>query len=122
MEKYIPPQEATPSGLSDTGETLQELAKDAGLRDVVLPKVGTEAYKRLKDLCIQYSKQVHQEMIGTANLRASQPKRRELHNQLCIMIFGLDHAAVNKRDYKDLQRVANLAHYVSGLDQYVENV
>ncbi len=38
------------------------------------------------------------------------------------MMLGLDHAAVAKRDPKNLQRIANVAHSISGREQYIENV
>jgi hypothetical protein len=38
------------------------------------------------------------------------------------MILGLEHAAVREQDPKNLQRVANLAHMVSGREQYIEEV
>lgn len=102
-------------------DRLRECAADAGLKNVVLPKVGTEAYARMWDICKEYSKEVHLEMAGReVDPNESQSRRRKLHNQLCIMIFGLDHAAVGKREYKDLKRIANLAHYVSGREQYIE--
>jgi len=108
----------------ESGEnTLQELALDVGLKGVTFPKVGTEAYSRLWDTCKEYSKEVHLEMAQReVDMRESQSRRRQLHNQLCIMIFGLDHSAVAAKDPKDLKRVANLAHLVSGREQYVEEV
>lgn len=108
----------------EQGENLlEEFALDAGLKDVTLPAPGTAAYSRLWDTCKEYSKEVHLEMLNRAtDPRESQSRRRQLHNELCIMIFGLDHAAVSKKDYKDIKRIANLAHYVSGRDQYVEEV
>lgn len=108
----------------ESGENLlKELAYDAGLRDVTLPNPGTAAYSRLWQTCKEYSKEVHLEMLNKEiDPRESQSRRRQLHNELCVMIFGLDHAAVSKRDYKDIKRIANLAHYVSGREQYVEEV
>lgn len=102
---------------------LAEFALDAGLRGVTLPAPGTPAYVRLWDTCKDYSKEVHMEMVNReTDPNESQSRRRQLHNELCIMIFGLDHAAVAKRDYNDIIRVANLAHYVSGRSQYVKEV
>lgn len=102
---------------------LREYAIDAGLKGVTLPAQGTDAYSRLWEVCKEYSKEVHKEMTNRIeNQSESQSRRRMLHNQLCIMIFGLDHAAVAKRDPNDLKRVANLAHYVSGREQYVDEV
>lgn len=102
---------------------LKEFALDAGLRGATLPNPGTAAYSRLWDTCKEYSKEVHLEMLNRAtHSQESQSRRRQLHNELCVMIFGLNHAAVAKRDHKDLRRIANLAHYVSGRDQYVEEV
>jgi hypothetical protein len=120
MEKF-------PTGKVESGEhrenLLQEFALDVGLKGVTFPRVGTEAYARLWDICKDYSKEVHLEMVGReANPSESQSRRRQLHNQLCIMIFGLDHAAVAARDHKDLRRIANLAHLVSGREQYIEEV
>lgn len=103
--------------------TLEEFAHDVGLKDIIFPKKGTVAYSRLWDTCKEYSKEVHLEMIGReTDFRESQSRRRQLHNQLCIMIFGLDHTTVGKKDPKDLRRVANLAHHVSGREQYIEEV
>lgn len=108
----------------ESGENLlKEFALDAGLRGATLPNPGTAAYARLWDTCKEYSKEVHLEMLNRAtDPQESQSRRRQLHNELCVMIFGLNHAAVAKRDYKDIKRVANLAHFVSGRDQYVEEV
>lgn len=108
----------------ESGENLlREFALDAGLRGVTLPNLGTVAYSRIWDMCKEYSKEVHLEMLNRAtDPQESQSRRRQLHNELCVMIFGLDHAAVAKRDHKDLKRIANLAHFVSGRDQYVEDV
>lgn len=104
-------------------DLLKELAFDAGLRGVTLPEPGTVAYSRLWDTCKEYSKEVHLEMLNKEiDPRESQSRRRQLHNELCVMIFGLNHAEVAKRDHKDIRRIANLAHYVSGRDQYVEEV
>src|SRR3989338_1281004 len=102
---------------------LQEFALDAGLKSAAFPKEGTAAYARLWDTCKEYSKEVHLEMVNReVNPSESQSRRRMLHNQLCIMIFGLDHYAVEAKDPKDLKRIANLAHYVSGREQYIEKV
>ena len=120
MEKF--PSAAAESG--ESGENLlEEFAFDAGLKGVTLPKIGTVAYARLWDTCKEYSKEVHLEMVQReVNQSESQSRRRQLHNQLCIMIFGLDHASIEARDHKDLKRIANLAHLVSGREQYVEEV
>lgn len=102
---------------------IEELALDVGLQGVTFPNVETEAYTRLWETCKEYSKEVHFEMIGrVVDQRESQSRRRQLHNQLCIMIFGLDHNAVGAKDPKNLQRIANLAHHISGREQYVEEV
>lgn len=102
---------------------LKEFAFDAGLRGVNLPEPGTVAYSRLWDTCKEYSKEVHLEMLNKEiDPRESQSRRRRLHNELCVFVFGIGHAEVAKRDHKDIKRVANLAHYVSGRDQYVEEV
>lgn len=102
---------------------LKEFAYDAGLRGVELPNPGTVAYSRLWDTCKEYSKEVHLEMVNRAiDPRESQSRRRYLHNELCFMVFGFSHAEVSKRDHKDIKRIANLAHYVSGRDQYVDEV
>ncbi|MFA5997569.1 MAG: hypothetical protein WC791_03725 [Candidatus Paceibacterota bacterium] len=108
----------------EQGENLlKEFALDAGLGGVTLPSPGTVAYSRLWDTCKEYSKEVHLEMLNKeTDPRESQSRRRQLHNELCIMIFGLDHTAVAKKDYDDITRIANLAHYVSGRDQYVKEV
>lgn len=107
----------------EESDMLREAAIDADLKNVELPRKGTEAHSRLWDTCKEYSKEVHLEMMGReANLHESQSKRRMLHNQLCIMIFGLDHVSVGKRNPEDLKRVANLAHLVSGRDQYVQEL
>lgn len=96
---------------------LKEFAFDAGLRGVKLPEPGTVAYSRLWDTCKEYSKEVHLEMLNKEiDPRESQSRRRNLHNELCFMVFGLSHAEVSKRDHKDIKRIANLAHYVSGRD------
>lgn len=102
---------------------LMEFALDAGLHGVTLPNPGTVAYSRLWDTCKEYSKEVHLEMLNKEiDPRESQSRRRQLHNDLCVMIFGFSHADVAKKDHKDIKRVANLAHLVSGRDQYVEEV
>ncbi|MDD3531691.1 MAG: hypothetical protein PHV99_03835 [Candidatus Pacebacteria bacterium] len=102
---------------------LAELALDAGLKGVTFPKPGTVAYSRLWDTCKEYSKEVHLEVAQReADFRESQSRRRQLHNQLCVMILGLEHADVAARDPKDLKRIANLAHLVSGREQYIEEV
>lgn len=108
----------------EQGESLlKELAFDAGLRGVTLPNSGTVAYSRIWNTCKEYSKEVHLEMLNKEiDPRESQSKRRQLHNELCVMIFGLSHAEVAKREHKDIKRIANLAHLVSGRDQYVEEV
>lgn len=120
MEKFSPV--AVESRESEES-LLKEFALDAGLRGVTLPNPGTAAYSRLWDTCKEYSKEVHLEMLNRAtDPHESQSRRRQLHNELCVMIFGLNHAAVAKRDHKDLKRIANLAHLVSGRDQYVEEI
>ena len=102
---------------------LEELAFDAGLKGITFPNPGTAAYSRLWDTCKEYSKEVHLQMAQReADPQESQSRRRKLHNQLCIMLFGVDHAAVAQKDFKDLKRVANLAHLVSGREQYIEEV
>lgn len=108
----------------ESGEDLlKEFAHDAGLRGATLPSPGTVAYSRLWDTCKEYSNEVHIEMVNRAiDPRESQSRRRHLHNELCFMVFGLSHAEVSKRDYKDIKRIANLAHFVSGRDQYVDEV
>ena len=104
-------------------DMLAEFAIDAGLRGVVLPKPGTEAYSRLWEVCKEYSKEVHLEMIGReTDPSESQSRRRMLHNQLCIMLLGADHQAVAKKDFNDITRIANLAHYIAGRDQYVKEI
>lgn len=121
MEKFVASAKA--ESREPEENLLQDFAEDVGLKGVVLPRVGTEAYARLWDTCKDYSKEVHLEMINReADSRESQSRRRMLHNQLCIMIRGVDHVALARRDPKDLQRIANLAHYVSGRDQYVNDV
>ena len=110
---------------ADTENAFEELALDFGLRNAVFPKVGTEAYKRLTAVCHEYSTEVFNEAVpnrrvhNIERLENSQTRRRRLHNQLCIMIFGLDHDAVNKRDADDLQRVANIAHAISGREHLI---
>lgn len=108
----------------ESGENLlKELAIDAGLHGVTIPNPGTSAYSRLWDTCKEYSKEVHLEMTNReTDPHESQSRRRQLHNELCVMVFGLNHAEVAKRDYNDIVRVANLAHFVSGRDQYVREV
>jgi hypothetical protein len=102
---------------------LEEAAQDIGFKGILFPKVGTEAYNRFVLACKNYSQEVFLEMTTHGrDITTSQSKRRRLHNQLCIMTFGLDHAAVAKRDPKDLQRVANLAHSISGREHFIENV
>ena len=102
---------------------LEEFAIDAGIDVTTIPKAGTVAYARLWDTCKEYSKEVHLEMVGKeTDPSESQSRRRRLHNELCTMIFGIDHASVAKRDYKNLKRIANLAHFVSGREQYIEEV
>lgn len=110
----------------DTENVFEEAALDFGLRNVVFPKVGTEAYKRLRVICGEYSREVFNEntshRIDMGKLENSQTRRRRLHNQLCIMVFGLDHEAVSKKDPDDLQRVANMAHSISGREQLIVEV
>ncbi len=104
-------------------DLLTELAVDAGLDRALIPKEGTAAHSRLWNTCKEYSKEVHLEMIGRElDPHESQSRRRQLHNELCVMIFGLDHAAVSKKDYKNITRIANLAHLVSHRDQYIKEV
>ena len=120
MEKFTSPHIES---VEQKEDLLKELAIDAGLRGVVLPSKGTAAYSRLWNTCKEYSKEVHHEMLNREiDPQESQSRRRQLHNELCIMVFGLSHAAVGKRDSKDIKRIANLAHLVSGRDQYVEEV
>ena len=103
---------------------LEEAAQDLGIKGFVFPKVGTEAYSRLVSACRNYSQEVFLEMTVShrRDMASSQSRRRRFHNQLCIMILGLEHAAVREQDPKNLQRVANLAHMVSGREQYIEEV
>lgn len=102
-------------------DMLRDFAVDAGLKNIEFPQAGTAAYARLWDVCKEYSKEVHLETTSReTDVRESQSRRRQLHNQLCIMVFGLDHAAAGKRNPEDLKRVANLAHLVSGREQYVQ--
>ena len=119
--------ERMPVAQAESGEQgenlLAEFALDAGLKGATFPKEGTAAYAKLWNTCKEYSKEVHLEMVNReVNPSESQSRRRMLHNQLCIMIFGLDHSAVEAKDPKDLKRIANLAHYVSGREQYIEKV
>lgn len=121
MESAAPELEKSEPRELEEMDMLREHAIDAGLKNVELPRAGTEAHARLWDICKEYSKEVHLEMVGReANPSESQSRRRMLHNQLCIMLFGLDHDSVRKKDPKDLERVANLAHLVSGREQYVQ--
>lgn len=104
-------------------DMLAEFAIDAGLKGIALPKLGTEAYSRVWETCKEYSKEVHLEMVGReADPHESQSRRRMLHNQLCIMLLGADHQAVAKKDFNDIMKIANLAHYVAGRDQYVKEI
>lgn len=112
--------------VADTENVFEEAALNFGLQNVVFPKVGTEAYKRLKVVCGEYSREVFNERVPNrvdlGKLENSQTRRRRLHNQLCIMVFGLDHEAVGKRDPDDLQRIANIAHVISGREDLVVEV
>lgn len=99
---------------------LEEAAKDLGIQGWQFPRVGTGAYSRLILACHDYSQEVFLEMTTRSrDMTISQSRRRKLHNQLCIMILGLDHAAVEQQDPKNLQRIANLAHMLNDREQYV---
>ncbi len=71
------------------------------------PKSGTPAEKRLQDLCTEYTN-----FIVKPNLRGatgSDGRRRAVHNELCLMIFG------KTRDDLDLataEQIADFATYV----------
>lgn len=122
MEKMFPQRETSEVAPVNM---FREAAQDLGLRGIIFPEVGTEAYRRLMLACQNYSQEVFLEMTSSPHRRditTSQSKRRRLHNQLCIMMLGLDHAAVAKRNPKNLQRIANVAHSISGREQYIENV
>jgi hypothetical protein len=43
--------------------------------------------------------------------------RRELHNQLCIMLFGQTHTDAGPEKVKQAR---NFAHLISGRDQYID--
>ena len=103
---------------------LEEAARDLGIKGFTFPRVGTEAYSRLLLACQNYSREVFLEMttLHSRDMTLSQSRRRKFHNQLCIMMLGFDHATVRQQDIKNLQRVANLAHMVSGREQYIEEV
>jgi hypothetical protein len=121
MENRIFESEKNKPQESSEVDLLYEFARDANLKNIALPKMGTVAHSRLWEICKEYSKEVHFEMVSReANPSESQSRRRMLHNQLCIMLFGLDYASVEKRDPEDLKRIANLAHLVSGREQYIQ--
>lgn len=102
-------------------DVLRDALIDAGLKDIIVPKLGTAAYDRLWSVAKEYSKEVHMQMVGREiDLSESQSHRRKLHNQLCIMLLGIDHAATTKRNSDDIKRIANFAHLVSDREQYVD--
>jgi len=93
-----------------------DAAKDAGIDLSLLPKSGSTAETRLCGLAKEYSREVHAQMTGRS-FDDSHTLRRDLHNQLCIMVFGKSHAEVGPEKVK---QVRNFAHLLSGREQYID--
>lgn len=107
----------------DDFDTLAEAAIDANL-NVPIPKIGTESYRRLMEVCKNYSRAVHEEVVKYKNdidgIVFSEGERRKFHNQLCIMLFGTTREETELRNQTNHIKAANFAHLVAGRDQYVE--
>ncbi|MCX6736183.1 MAG: hypothetical protein NTZ13_03815 [Candidatus Parcubacteria bacterium] len=93
-----------------------EAAIDSGLK-VKLPLKGTEAYIRLFGLCKRYSNAVHSDVTGKSGEGfATGRERREVHNELCKMLYGTEY---DKTNGDKIMMASNFAHLVAGRDQYI---
>lgn len=99
---------------------LEEAAYDAGLKSVVLPKEGTGAYESVKKTCENYSSVVAQEMVASSPtfLEISEKKRRALHAELCVKLFGTSWQDTTPQARDTARR---FAHYVAGRPSFAED-
>jgi hypothetical protein len=118
MHEKIPTSQVNEEKPCEEKESSRVLdaAKDAGLDTSLLPRSGSDALIRLCGIAKQYSREVHDQMTGRSH-DDTHTVRRDLHNQLCIMLFGKSHAEVGTEKVKQAR---NFAHLLSERDQYVD--
>lgn len=106
-------------------DILESAAEEAGLNMIPnfkLPKTGSQAHEKLRNACIEYAKAVAYEnksslyIVDEERKKASQKRRRVLHNELCVKIAGTpwNETPKEKRD-----AISNFAVIVGGEDDYV---
>lgn len=112
------------STIEEDENFLEESAESVGLK-AEIPKVGSNAYERLKDACEHYTETVIKHRHATSspllsdNEKAkdrSEKERRSVHNQLCVMLLG---TTWHETQEDDRRTVSNFAVTVGGRDDYV---
>lgn len=103
---------------------LKEIADSFNL-GVEVPRVGTPAYERLKNICELYTGAVvnHQHanvspalLMNEKAKTNSEKNRRSIHNQLCVMLLG---TTWHETSSEARRRVSNFAVTVGGREDFV---
>jgi len=63
------------------------------------PRIGTGAYDRLKDYCRSYTNFLVDEIMSKGNTPSiSEPRKRELHNNIALMTTGRERSSMSNEE------------------------
>jgi hypothetical protein len=116
----VPNEPYRPDFDSEDDLDLDGIARNCGIR-VAMPKNGTVASSRLVEVCKAYTEEIVRAQssavlsVWEKARENSDKRRRSLHNNLCVKIFGTDW---HLTPHEDRRRISNFAVTVGGRDDF----
>lgn len=111
----------TPTETEGAGGQLERLWNIYGFPGNA-PKAGTPVEKRLQEKCREYAEKVVKDTIDPARSRTqgSESLRRDLHDEVSVMIFGKRRAGLDSRTAEQIGDFACELALGGTLDEIVE--
>lgn len=85
------------------------------------PRVGTPVMKRLYNLCKSYVDLLTEDVLKQRDAKLYQPKRREIHDAICTMVFGNSRENISEDVAEKITDFASRLVYKESFNDLVES-